>query len=62
MELRAYGMFCKLTKNRRDGTYFIKEIHQPSQLRSLQAGQILFLFVMPNQGMEARQEIKRRRI
>jgi len=50
------------TKDLRENTHFIEEIHQPSQLRSLEVCQVLFLFVVPDQGTEATGEIERRRI
>ena len=45
------------TKGGRGSTYSIEEIHQPVQLRSLKAGQILILFIVLNQAIEVAQEI-----
>ena len=39
-------------------THLIKEIYELSQLRSPEADQISFLFVMVDQGTEVSQEIK----
>jgi len=51
-----------LDKGLREGAHLIEEIHEPSQLRSLEACQILVLFVALNQGTEATREVERRRI
>jgi len=40
----------------------MEKTHEPSQLRSLEAGQILFLFVMADQAIEVTREIERRRV
>ena len=37
-------------------THFVEEIHQPSQLRSLETGQIPILLVTPNQAIEVARE------
>ena len=46
-----------LETDRWSSTYFIEEFQQPRQLRFLQVGQILLLFVKPNQVMEMAYEI-----
>jgi len=38
-------------------THFVEEIHQPSQLRPMKAGQILILFVTLHQAVEVGREI-----
>ena len=54
--------FRNWAKGLRESAHSIEEIHEPSQLRPLEAGQILILFVMLNQAMEVTREIKRRSI
>ena len=49
-----------LMKGYKDSAYFIEEIHQSSQLGSLQAGQILFLFVTLDQPVKMAQEVRGR--
>ena len=42
--------------------YFIEEIHQPSQIGSLQVGQILILFVILDQAVKMAQDIRGRNV
>ena len=54
--------FRNWTKGRGENTHFTEEIHQPSQLGSLQTGQILFLFVILDQAVKVAQEIRGRSV
>ena len=57
MALRAYKVCLVAEEWRRESTHFVKEIHQPIQLRSLKAGQILVSFIVLNQAIEVAREI-----